>query len=164
MSINVTKRARALTVSLAALASVGFISVGPAEAATTVYVPDNCGYSDAQFFNSDTCSYALSIYYHQDGGGAFATLFGDVPDYSSTVIGSDNYDYIFYYMAGTSTDGATQGVRNNAASVYNTSPSMTYVVYYYPAYSGHAQTFGPTPGFVNFDSTLRNADASQNWH
>jgi hypothetical protein len=153
-----------VTVSLAAFAAVGIVGVEPALAATTVYVPDNCGYSDEQFFDSNDCEYALTLYYHQNGAGAMGTLFGDVPNYSSTVIGSYNYDYIFWYEAGTDTDGAGQGIRNNAASVYNSSPSMTYTVYYYPDYSGHAQSFGPTPGFVNLDSTLRNADASQCWN
>lgn len=163
MPILGTKRARTLAVSLGALMFAGIGSVASAQATTTIYQPDNCGYTPAQFFTTDDCEYALTLYYHQNGAGGMATIFGDVSNYSADVEGGNTYDYEFWYMAGTDTDGAGQGIRNNAASVYNTS-GMTYVVYYYTGYSGHSQSFAPVPGFVNLDTTLRNADASQNWH
>ena len=158
------RRAKVFAVSLGALAVAGVVSAAPAHATTVVYVPDNCGYDDAQFFDTNYCTNGLFLYYHQNGAGGFATLQGNISNWSSTVIGSDDYDYIFWYMAGTDTDGAGQGVRNASASASDASSTMTYTVYVSPDDSGNAQSFGPGSGIVNFNSNLDNNGASQSWH
>jgi hypothetical protein len=159
MTPGISARTKAVAAVLGAVAVAGLVTAAPANAATIVYTPDNCFYSDAQIFDSNECPNALNIFYHPADGGGFAELAGNVSNYSSVVIGSTDYDYVFGDMAGTSTDGVGQAIRNNAASAYDTS-SATYTIFYYTGYSGHAQTFTPNTS-IDFDSTLRNEDASQ---
>jgi hypothetical protein len=159
MTLGISARTKVVAAALGALAVTGLATAAPASAATIVYTPDNCYYSSAQIFDTDECPVALFVYYHPSDGGGFAEMVGNVANYSSVVIGNIDYDYVFGDMAGTSTDGVGQGIRNNAASAYDTA-SSTYTVFYYTGFSGHAQTFTPNTS-INFDSTLRNEDASQ---
>jgi len=164
MSKAAISRISAFTCALGSLGIASILLAGPASAATTIYLPDNCGYSDSEFFDSDDCYASLFLYYHQDGGGAMADFEDDVVNYSADSCGEYVCDYIFYPQAGTSTDGQNQGVRNDSGSADNTASQVTYTVFYYVDYSGHAQSFSPSSStFINFDSTLHNANASQDW-
>jgi hypothetical protein len=158
-------RAAACLSVLAAAAAVS----APAFATSTEYMPDNCGISAGSYYDGNACSGGLMYYYHPDLAGATASLVGDVANQSadpywvySGGTGTIEYyrDYVFSAMVDGDTDGANQGVRNDAASVLDDSSAYSYTVYYYTNYSGHAQTVGPDH-WIDFDSTLRNANASQ---
>ncbi|WP_237555199.1 MULTISPECIES: peptidase inhibitor family I36 protein [unclassified Streptomyces] len=123
---------------LAAGASV--LAVGPASAKA----------APASAAATTTCSSGYAcIYYHPNYGGAFFRQFPSIPNYSG---------YTFTASANGS-DGAGQGVRNNAASVDNWDFVNSFTVYYHPNYTGASQTFAAGGG-GNFNTTLRNENAS----
>jgi hypothetical protein len=99
--------------------------------------------------------------YHPNDRGATASLYGNVPNYSSTCIDECIYvyDYIFSAAAFGDTDGEGQGIRNNVATAGNGSDCW-YTLYVYPGYIGPSQTFSPF-SITNLNSTLRNNEASQ---
>jgi hypothetical protein len=161
MSQHPVARAAASVGAAAGLATLAVIgSASMASANTTVYTNNNCGLSATQFFDTDLCSNSLLVSYHQNGDGTDVDFTGNVPNYTSQTIGGVTDIWTLWDYAGGSTDGYGQTPRNNCAYAYNLSSVYTYTVYVSPNSSGHAQSFGPNSG-ANFDTTLRNNEASQ---
>lgn len=169
MSPRINVRCALRTAACLSILTLTGVAAAPAFATSTEYMPDNCGISAAAFYNGGGCSGGLMYAYHPDFAGANASLVGDVVNdsadpywvYSGGVGTLDYYrDYVFSATFDGSSDGANQGIRNNAASAIDDSSAYSYTIYYYPSYSGHAQTVGPSH-LIDFDSTLRNANASQ---
>ncbi|MGH3417584.1 MAG: hypothetical protein ACRDSS_14030 [Actinocrinis sp.] len=133
---------------LAATAVVGaFVTVGLA-AAAPAFATEGDGYCTSQ--DSDLGG-DLCLYYNSNFAGA---RFNDPV--------SDNYaGHVFVAWSGGSA-GAGQGVKNNAASVQNWDQVVQGNVYYNSGQTGPVQHIAAWTG-VNFNSTLKNENASQNW-
>lgn len=158
-----------LASSLAVFAAMAAAGITPASAASasapTYYSGDNCGISQDSYSDGNYCPGGLMLYYHANGIGATASIQGDIDDLSlsaSYLNGSLNYytNYVFWATAEANNDGAGQAIRNNVASVSNTSSGGSYTLYVYPDYSGDSQTFGPEDYYANLDSNLVNNEAS----
>lgn len=163
------KRIKALAVG-AVTAAVVVTGDTSAFAVTTYLRGDNCGISENDFYYlRETCPDGISLFYHQNYGGDLASINGSIenlsqdPTYAyegSTVVLQYYTDYVFWGMdASPNDDGDGQGVRNNAASAWNSSTSHSYTLYVSPDFSGHAQTFGPG-AHGNLNSYLDNNEAS----
>jgi hypothetical protein len=165
--------AASLAASLAVVAAAAATGIAPASAATASvpldYLGDNCGISYASYGVGETCSGGLLLYHDKNGDGATASIVGgvgnlsDSPTYAydgSTVVLEYYADYVFWPVAESNNDGATQGVRNNVESVSNTSSSNSYTLYVSPGYTGHSQTFGPNDYYANLNSQLADNEAS----
>ena len=116
---------------------------------------DNNGCYQTSYYD---CHFEINYSPGDADSGWFFSV-GNVPDYNGRSYNCGeicNVSYIF----GGNLNGAGQGVRNNAAKGDNDgSESRSYVVYYSVAYGGHWQQFSPAQ-VHNFDSTLRNNNAS----
>ncbi|RKE20281.1 hypothetical protein [Streptomyces sp. TLI_171] len=164
MKTTLSRTAKAAVAATAALA--GALAV-PAEAQATtytVYVNNNCNTDP----NPDCYSGVnnLYVYYSQNGTGAGARFFGNVPNYDGTTSGGDGIITYYAYRYDNDGAGAGQGVRNNAASVVACSSAATYRVYYSPSYQGSSQLIEGDWGCdtpENLASWLRNENASQHW-
>lgn len=152
----------------AAASTAGITSASAASASVPTYDSgDDCGISMTFYGKGETCNDGLMLYYLSDGGGASASLQGDIADVSASPTyafnGSLEYytDYVFWSMADSPNNtGEGQAIRNNVASVSNTSPTDTYVLYVYPNFTGDSETFGPSDYYANLNSELVNNEAS----
>lgn len=159
---------RALAVGALVAAALTVIGVSPASATTpTYYEGDNCGISETDYYRGVSCPDGVLLTYHANDAGATASFTGSVsnlsaqPTYAyegSTLVLQYYTDFVFWSAADGDTDGAGQGVRNNAGSMRNYS-NHSYTLYVYPNYVGPSQTFGPHTS-ANLNSTLHNNEAS----
>ncbi|MGE7435055.1 hypothetical protein [Kitasatospora sp. NPDC001175] len=117
-----------------------FLSAGSASASGG----GSCGGNDA-------CLY----YYQGLKGGSFGDPSVDTYQYNS--------NYLFDGCNNGSCGGDGKYVRNAAASVWNVNPTNTVRIYYSPDQSGPYQDIAPR-AWANLNDTLRNQNASQDWH
>ncbi|MFF0017416.1 hypothetical protein [Streptomyces sp. NPDC005374] len=124
--------------------------------AATVY-----GGNTSQLTNSNS----LSLFYNSNQENAEATFGGNVYNYSSPNL------YVFAGSQFSDQGDAGYGtpVKNNAASYGNNGVTYSFNVWYNSGYSGPVETIAPgtpygggwNPNWGNFNSTLKNENASQ---
>ncbi|MGX1562815.1 hypothetical protein [Streptomyces sp. NPDC055506] len=167
---NVNRRTAALALAVVSCAGATTIATeGQAHAVTPVYSSSPCISRDSRGFDPD-CEADLFINYNsspQSGvkpaPGAYADMYGDIYDYSAGLDG--NGVYVFVFSTAGDRPGAGQKIKNNAASA-DPCGVNSYRIYYNSGYTGHSQYFGSDQfcdGDFNFDSTLKNEDASEHW-
>lgn len=158
-----------LAASLAVFAAVTTAEITPASAAPIEYWGDNCGISSSSYYAGATCGDSLLLFYHKSGGGASASLTGNVSNLSLDPVYTFNAGvpvlqyyarYVFWGMASADNSGEGQGIRNNVASVSNTSSNHSFTLYVSPGFAGSSQRFGPNDYYANLDSQLVNNEAS----
>ncbi|MFC1415370.1 hypothetical protein [Streptacidiphilus cavernicola] len=157
------RRKYVTTATVAALvcgAAVLGITSASADTSTTVYKVGNT-------VSDSTGNATLGLFYNSNCGGATADFYDSVPNYAgyTTLTGSGTQQfettYIYIFENRDSANGHGVAVKNNAASLRNYG-AATYSLYYNSGYSGHSQRFlGMGGTCVNFDSTLKNNNASQ---
>ncbi|MGI5458849.1 hypothetical protein ACQEWB_37875 [Streptomyces sp. CA-249302] len=167
---NVNRRAAAIGLAVVTCAGITtFATESQAHAVTVIYSSSPCIARDPRGFDPD-CEADLFINYNSspDSGvkpapGAVADMYGDVYDFSAGLDGNGQYVFVFSTLG--SRPGAGQKIKNNAASA-DPCGVDSYRIYYNSGYTGHSQYFGSDrycDGDFNFDSTLKNEDASEHW-
>ncbi|MEU7719319.1 hypothetical protein [Streptomyces tibetensis] len=167
---HVERRAVALALAVLSCAAATTVATGgQAHATTPIYTSSPCISRDSRGYDPD-CEADLFINYNsspQSGvkpaPGAAASMYGDVYDFSGGLDG--NGIYVFVFSTGGSLPGAGQKIKNNAAAA-DPCGVNNYRIYYNSGYTGHSQYFGSDQfcgADFNFDSTLKNEDASEHW-
>ncbi|GAA1991000.1 hypothetical protein [Kitasatospora viridis] len=129
----------------AAAAIAVSLSSGAAFAADITDNTANCNDTDGG--GGDAC-----LYYNSNLGGA-RDADPNANNYGTT------YTFKAYYGG---TNGAGQYVKNNAASVYNSTSCFDLHIWFNSNQAGAMQTIGDND-WANLNATLKNNNASQSW-
>lgn len=136
--MSIKKGIAALVTLLAAIVGVGAVGVAPAFA-----------------YNQDCTYYQVCLYYNST---SYSPPLGAVYKQNSNIA-----DYAGYYfsVSNNGSNGAGQGVKNNAAALDSWYYS-TFELYYNSNYSCavHCEAFAAYVSFSNFDATMHNNNAS----
>jgi hypothetical protein len=149
MKISKRLKAFAATSLVAVSASVALSAPAHAEGAT------NCTWGDG----------SLCLHYNSNQGGAYVGVRGDAYDYAKDYSGDNCIQgqpcpsYRFSYGG----SGLGANLKNNAASVFNTTPATCmFYVYYNSGYTG-SRDGGFLDGRFNLTVTYNNNASQHNW-
>jgi hypothetical protein len=167
---RVNRQAVAMALAVVSCAGVTtFAAADDAHAVTAKYTSSPCTSRDSRGYDDD-CEADLFINYNSSpesgvkpAPGAVADMYGDIYDFSGGLDGNGIYVFVFSTLGNR--PGAAQAIKNNAASA-DPCGVNSYRIYYNSGYTGHSQYFGNDvycDGDFNFDSTLKNEDASEHW-
>jgi hypothetical protein len=166
---NASRKTTSLALAVVTCAGITTLATAGPASATVIYTSSPCIFRDSRGYDPD-CETDLWVNYNsspQSGvkpaPGASAAMYGDIYDYSAGLDGNGVYVFVFGTQGNEA--GAGQKIKNNAASADPCGPN-NYRIYYSSGYTGHSQYFAADSycgADFNFDSTLKNEDASEHW-